>query len=123
MVWRCVEVASAEAIKKKFRGILTRRATAIYQAGKPIEDVQVTFEVLIDCRKIRSELDAELQKRNEDDDDDLVGDVENAVEGFRVDSVAAQVGSQQPRLCVKEHTNTLEKEFRRALKDRLDSLP
>ena len=63
------------------RGVFTRRAKAIQQAGGPLEDVQATLEFLIDRRKMMSELDAQIQQLIEDDDD-LEADVEDAADVF-----------------------------------------
>ena len=59
------------------RGVFTRRAAAIRQAGGPLEDVLATLEFLIDCRKVLTELDSQIQQLI-DDDDELVADVEEA---------------------------------------------
>ena len=70
---------------KRSRGahcdVFTRRATAIPQAGGPLEDVQATLEFLIDRRKMLTELDSQIQQFIEDDDE-LVADVEEAVDVF-----------------------------------------
>ena len=63
------------------RGVFTRRATAIRQAGGPLEDVQATLEFLIDSRKMLTELDSQIQQLIEDDDE-LVADVEEAADVF-----------------------------------------
>ena len=57
------------------RGVLTRRATAIWQASGALEDIQATLEILIDRRKLLTELDSQIQQLIEDDDE-LVADVE-----------------------------------------------
>ena len=63
------------------RGAFTRRATAIQQAGGPLEDIEATLEFLINCRKMLSELDAQIQQLIEDDDDhDLEADIEDAAD-------------------------------------------
>ena len=63
------------------RGVFTRQATAIRQAGGPLEDVQATLEFLIDRRKMLTELDSQIQQLIEDDDE-LVADVEEAADVF-----------------------------------------
>ena len=63
------------------RRVLTRRASAIRQAGGELEDVQATLEFLIDRRNLLTELDSQVQKLIEDDDE-LVADVEEAVDVF-----------------------------------------
>ena len=63
------------------RGVFTRRATAIRQAGGPLEDVQATLEFLIDRRKMLTELHSQIQQLIEDDDE-LVVDVEEAADVF-----------------------------------------
>ena len=66
------------------RGVLTRRATAIRQAGGALEDVQATLEFLIDRRKMLTELDSQIQQLIKEDDE-LEADVflaaERAVKG------------------------------------------
>ena len=63
------------------RGVFTKRATAIRQAGGPLEDVKATLEFLIDRRKMLTELDSQIQQFIEDDDE-LVADVEEAADVF-----------------------------------------
>ena len=63
------------------RGVFTRRAAAIRQAGGPLEDVQATLEFLIDRRKMLTELDSQIQQLI-DDDDELLTDVEEAADVF-----------------------------------------
>ena len=63
------------------RGVFTRRAAAIPQAGGPLDDVQATLEFLIDRRKMLTELDSQIQQLI-DDDDELVADVEEAADVF-----------------------------------------
>ena len=63
------------------RGVLTRRATAIRQAGGALEDVQATLEFLIDRRKMLTELDSQIQQLIEADDE-LDADVDEAADVF-----------------------------------------
>ena len=63
------------------RGVFTRRAAAIRQAGGPLEDVQATLEFLIDRRKMLTELDSQIQPLI-DDDDELVAGVEEPADVF-----------------------------------------
>ena len=63
------------------RGVLTRRATAIWQAGGALEEVQVTLEFLIDCRKMLTELDLQIQHFIEENDA-LEVDLEEAADVF-----------------------------------------
>ena len=51
------------------RGVLTRRAAEILQAGGALEDVQPTLEFLIDRRKMLTEMDSQVQQLIEDDDE------------------------------------------------------
>ena len=67
--------------RRAHRGVFTRRATSIRQAGGPLEDVQATLEFLIDRRKMLTELDSQIQQFIEDDDE-LVADVEEAADVF-----------------------------------------
>ena len=60
---------------------LTRRATAIRQAGGALEDVQATLEFLIDRRKMLTELDSQIQQIIEEDDE-LEADVDEAADVF-----------------------------------------
>ena len=62
------------------RGVFTRRAAAIRQAGGPLEDVQATLQFLIDHRKMLTELDSQIQQLV--DDVELVADVEGAADVF-----------------------------------------
>ena len=55
------------------RGVLTRRAAEILQAGGALEDVQPTLEFLIDRRKMLTEMDPQVQLI--EDDDEPVADV------------------------------------------------
>ena len=71
------------------RGVFTRRAAAIRQAGGPLEDVQATLEFLINRRKMLTELDSQIQQLI-DDDDELVADVEEAGEVFMAAERAAK---------------------------------
>ena len=64
-----------------YRGVLTRRATAIRQDVGALEDVHATLEFLIDHRKLLTELDSQIQQLIEDDDE-LVVDVEEAADVF-----------------------------------------
>ena len=61
--------------REAHRGVFTRQAKAIRQAGGALEDVQATLEFLIDRRKMLTELDAQIQQLIEDKDE-LVTDVE-----------------------------------------------
>ena len=63
------------------RGVLTRRATAIRQAGGALEDVQATLDFLIDRRKMLTELDSQIQQLMEEDDE-LEADVDEAADVF-----------------------------------------
>ena len=63
------------------RGVFTSQATAIRQAGGPLEDVQATLDFLIDCRKMLTELDSPIQQLVKDDDE-LVADVDEAADVF-----------------------------------------
>ena len=65
------------------RGVLTRRIAAIQQADAPLENIQATFEFLLNRRKILSELDAQIQLLIEDDVD-LEADVNDAADVFIV---------------------------------------
>ena len=62
-------------------GVFTRRATAMRQAGGPLEGVQAILEFLIDRRKMLTELESQIQQLIEDDDE-LVADVEEAADVF-----------------------------------------
>ena len=46
------KLAQLKRSRGAHRGVLTRRATAIRQAGGALEDVQTTLEFLIDRRKM-----------------------------------------------------------------------
>ena len=48
------------------RGAFTRQLTTIYQAAGSLDGDYDTFEVLIDRRKILSELNAQIQQLIED---------------------------------------------------------
>ena len=61
------------------RGVLTRRATAIWQAGGALEDVQATLEFLTNRQKLLTELDSQIQQFNEEDDE-LEADVHEAAD-------------------------------------------
>ena len=63
------------------RGVFTRRATAIRQAGGSLEDVQALLEFLINRRRMLTELDSQIQLLIEDDDE-LVADLEEAADVF-----------------------------------------
>ena len=63
------------------RGVLTRRATAVRQAGGALEDVQATLEFLIDRQKMLTELDSQIQQLIEEDDE-LEADVDEAADVF-----------------------------------------
>ena len=62
------------------RGVLTRRASAIRQAGGALGDVQATLEFLIDRRKMLT-LDSQIQLLIEDEDE-FVADVVEAADVF-----------------------------------------
>ena len=68
------------------RCVFTRRASAIRQAGGAVENVQATFEFLIDHRTLLTDMDSQIQQLIDDDDDELVlrGTVENVECVFRV---------------------------------------
>ena len=61
------------------RGVPTRLASAIRQAGGALEDVQATFGFLIDRRKMLTELDTPIQLLI-GDGDEFVADVEEAAD-------------------------------------------
>ena len=63
------------------RGVVTRRETAIRQAGSALEDDQSTLEFLIDRRKFLTEMDSQIQQLIEDDDE-LVAHKEEAADVF-----------------------------------------
>ena len=63
------------------RGVLTRRASAVRQAGGALENVQATLEFLIDRRKHLTDSDSQIEQLIEDDDE-LVADVEEAADVF-----------------------------------------
>ena len=63
------ELAQLKRSRGAHRGVLTRRATAIRQAGGALEDVQATLEFLIDRRKMLTELDSQIQQLIEEDDE------------------------------------------------------
>ena len=71
------------------RGALTRRASAIQQSGRSLEDFQATVEFLIDRRKVLSELDAQIQQLIKDDND-LEADVKEAADVFFAAEKAAK---------------------------------
>ena len=58
---------------------VTRRATAIRQAGGALEDVQATLEFLIDRQKMLTELDSQIPQLI-DEDDELEADVDEAAD-------------------------------------------
>ena len=66
-----------------------KRATAIRQAGGALEEVQATLEFLIDCRKMLTELDSQIQHFIEEDDE-LEADVEEAADVFLAAKRAVQ---------------------------------
>ena len=67
--------------KRAHRGVFTRRATAIRQAGGALEDVQATLEFLTYRRNMLTELDSQIQQLLEGKDE-LVADVAEAADGF-----------------------------------------
>ena len=76
-----MKLPQPERSRRAHRGVFTRRATAIRQAGGPLEDVQATLKFLIDRCKMLTELDSQIQQLIEDDDE-LVADVEEAADVF-----------------------------------------
>ena len=85
----------------------TRRATAIRQAGGPLEDVQVTLDFLIDRRKMLTELDSQIQQLIEDHDE-LVAEVEEAADVFLAAKKAVKwcqdkIKVMQPRVAQQLH--------------------
>ena len=75
------KLAQLKRSRGAHRGVLTRRATAIRQAGGALEDVQATLEFLIDRRKMLTELNSQLQQLIEEDDE-LDADVDEAADVF-----------------------------------------
>ena len=75
------KLAQLKRSRGAHRGVLTRRATAIRQAGGALEDVQATLEFLIDRRKMLTELDSQIQQLIEEDDE-LDADVDEAADVF-----------------------------------------
>ena len=75
------KLAQLKQSRGAHRGVLTRRATAIRQAGGALEDVQATLEFLIDRRKMLTELDSQIQQLIEEDDE-LEADVDEAADVF-----------------------------------------
>ena len=76
-----MKLPQLEQSRGAHRGVFIRRATAMRQAGGPLEGVQATLEFLIDRRKMLTELDSQIQQLIEDDDE-LVADVEEAADVF-----------------------------------------
>ena len=83
--------------KGAHRGILTRRVAAILQAGGALEDVEATLEFLIDCRKMLTELDSQIQQLIEDNDE-LIVDMEEAADV----SMAAETAVKWRQSTIKE---------------------
>ena len=75
------KLAQLKRSRGAHRGVFTRRATAIRQAGGALEEVQATLEFLIDRRKMLTELDSQIQQLIEEDDE-LEVDVEEAADVF-----------------------------------------
>ena len=75
------KLAQLKRSRGAHRGVFTRRATAIRQAGGALEEVQATLEFLIDRRKMLTELDSKIQQLIEEDDK-LEADVEEAADVF-----------------------------------------
>ena len=75
------KLAQLKRSRGALRGVLTRRATAIRQAGGALEDVQATLEFLIDRRKMLTELDSQIQQLIEENDE-LEADVDEAADVF-----------------------------------------
>ena len=75
------KLAQLKRSRGAHRGVLTRRATAIRQAGGALEDVQATLEFLIDRRKMLTELDSQIQQLIEKDNE-LDANVDEAADVF-----------------------------------------
>ena len=75
------KLAQLKRSRGAHRGVLTRRATAIRQAGGALEDVQATLKFLIDRRKMLTELDSQIQQLIEENDE-LEADVDEAADVF-----------------------------------------
>ena len=75
------KLAQLKRSRGAHRGVLTRRATAIRQAGGAVEDVQATLEFPIDRRKMLTELDSQIQQLI-DEDDELKAEVDEAADVF-----------------------------------------
>ena len=76
-----IKVPQLKRSRGAYPGNVTRRASAIGQAGGALEDVQDTLEFLNDRRKLLTELDYKIQQLIEDDGK-LVADVEEAADVF-----------------------------------------
>ena len=76
-----MKLPQLERSRGAHRGVFTRRATAIRQAGGLLEDVQALLEFLINRRRMLTELDSQIQLLIEDDDE-LVADLEEAADVF-----------------------------------------
>ena len=81
---RVLKLPQFKRSRGAYRGVLTRRATAIRQAGGALRDVQATLVFLIDRRKLLTELDSQIQQLIEDieDEAEFVPDVEEAPDVF-----------------------------------------
>ena len=75
------KLAQLKRSRGAHRGVLTRRVTAIQQAGGALEDVQATLEFLIGRRKMLTELDSQIQQLIEEDDE-LEADMDEAADVF-----------------------------------------
>ena len=56
-----MKLQQLKRLRGAHRGVLTRRATAIRQTGRALEDVEATLEFLIDRRKLQTVLDSQIQ--------------------------------------------------------------
>ena len=76
-----MELPQLKRSREAHRCVLTRRATAIRQAGGALKDVQATLEFLIYRHKLLTELDSQIQQAIEDDKE-LVPDVEEVADVY-----------------------------------------
>ena len=83
------KLTQMKRLRGAHRGVFTRRATAIRQAGGALKEVQATLEFLIDRRKMLTVLDSQIQQLIEEDDE-LEADVEEAADVFLAAEMAVK---------------------------------